>query len=136
MPLETMKKLVDLAVDDPVRSVRKKTLLAFSQEVYKFLAQPEIIIKFSRLIQDESYLIRKQTIEILGHLVPTTSASILRELLLTTLRQLPDKYNPIIPSRITDNFPHLIWASRNFIHLYGQAIYQRFSPSNKKDIRY
>ncbi|KAH0788643.1 PIKK family atypical protein kinase [Histomonas meleagridis] len=126
MPLESIKRLVDLAVDDPVRSVRKKTLFSFTPEVYIFLAQPEIILKFSSLIQDESYMIRKQTIEILGHLVPTTSASILRELLLTTLRQLPDKYNPIIPSRITDNFPHLIWASRNFIHLYAKAIYNRF----------
>ena len=126
MPLESMKRLVDLCVDDPVRSVRKKTLSAFNPDIYRFLAQPEIITKFSQLIHDESFMIRKISIEILGDLVEVTSGSILREMLLTTLRQLPDKYNPIIPPRICDNFPHLIWASQSFIHLYASAIYQRF----------
>ncbi|OHT04600.1 PIKK family atypical protein kinase [Tritrichomonas foetus] len=126
MPLESMKRLVDLCVDDPVRSVRKKTLFSFTKEVYRFLAQPEIINKFAQLVHDESFVIRKHSIEILGELVEVTSGSILREMLLTTLRQLPDKYNPIIPPRICDNFPHLIWASQNFIHLYASAIFQRF----------
>lgn len=126
MPLESMKRLVDLCVDDPVRSVRKKTLFAFHPNVYRFLAQPEIILKFAQLVHDESYMIRKHSIEILGDLVDVTSGSILREMLLTTLRQLPDKYNPIIPPRICDNFPHLIWASQKFIHLYAGAIFQRF----------
>lgn len=126
MPLESMKRLVDLCVDDPVRSVRKKTLYAFTNDVYRFLAQPEIITKFSRLVHDESYMIRKVSIQILGDLVEVTSGSILRDMLLTTLRQLPDKYNPIIPPRICDNLPHLIWASQKFIHLYAGAIFQRF----------
>ncbi|EAY23012.1 PIKK family atypical protein kinase [Trichomonas vaginalis G3] len=126
MPLETMMKLVDLAVYDSVRSVRKKSLFAFKPNVYKYLAQPEIIWKFSRLIYDESFGVRKHAIEILGALVPRTSASILRELLLTTLRQLPNKYNPIIPPHISDIFPELISASEPIIYLYADAIFQRF----------
>ena len=125
-PLESMKRLVDLAVDDPVRSVRKKTLFSFdSKDVYKFLAQPEIIDKFWSLIHDESYMLRKRAIDMLGELIPH-SDSILREMLLTTLRQLPDKYNLLIPARISENFPHLIWASRSFLHLYASAVSQRF----------
>lgn len=125
-PLESMKRLVSLAVDDPVRSVRKKTLFSFdSQDVYKFLSQPEIIDKFWSLIHDESYMVRKRSIDMLGQLIPH-SDSILREMLLTTLRQLPDKYNLLIPARISENFPHLIWASRSFLHLYASAVSQRF----------
>jgi len=126
MPLETVSNLVNLAVNDAVRSVRKKSLFSFTPQIYKYLAQPEIIGVFSQLMYDESFTIRKQAIGVLGELVPLTSASILRELLLTTLRQLPDKYNPIIPSRISDIFPQLIWASQPIIHLYADAIFQRF----------
>lgn len=142
IPLNTMLRLVKFALDDPVLSVRIKTLKAFSENTFKYICQPDVFKVFCNFVFDENTDVRKWAFYIIRSL-PVYSRHIVRNVLIKTIKQTTGNFD-VIAIQTTPAWkimPNLIASAEPILALYAEALYdkfivmlqQRFNGNNKKD---
>jgi hypothetical protein len=85
IPLGMVQNLINFALGDPKCSVRKQSLLEFTEMTYNYIVQPDLLPIFSRFIYDESPEVRKSALCVLKNL-PVNAGPALRRALLSLLK--------------------------------------------------
>lgn len=127
IPIHVIFDLVKITLEDPVRSVRIRSLKSFTPIVFPYITQPDIFREFSKFFLDESWEVRKYSLNIVQNLFDLDYAY-MRNLLLNSLKLINTNFEVVVPETTPSwvVFPHVIEASGPILSLYADSVSQIF----------
>ncbi|EAX95733.1 FATC domain containing protein [Trichomonas vaginalis G3] len=133
LPLRLMIRMVKFAIDDSSRFVRLYSVKSFIPETYPYISQQEVFPTFCRFLNDEFVEVRQTALNVIKQL-PIFNFTVVRNMMLSSLKQMNPNLSIIVPSTmpVWIVFPQILEASKPFLHLYAEGIFETISDMLRK----